>query len=382
MNHNSKLCNFINENPDWRERLDKEYGISVKEEYPFAIFNYGIKCNFSNPIVQEARGIIIDIEKLEVVCWPFRKFGNYNESYADKIDWNTARVQDKIDGSIIKMWWNDRENKWQFSTNSTINAKDAVANSLTGKTFYDLIHSADNYQSLVYAIPMLNREYTFIFELVSPETQVVIKYAKTHLYHIGSRNNVTGVEDSGHFNIEFPREYPLNSLDDCINAVEKLNGGDRSVKKEGFVVVDGNWNRIKVKSPEYLALHRMSQNSNFSKERIVYLLRKHELSVSELCEDFPHFAHYFKYYDFKITELEYQAEIFCELTKRIYDEYGHERKAVANIIRNHKFSSIGFLCLDTGKSGKEILSEMELRRYCKFIPDYEPEKFTSLFYKN
>lgn len=80
-------------------------GIGIKEESPYAIFNYAIGCDFSNPIVQEARGIIIDLENLDVVCWPFRKFGNYNESYADKIDWSTARVQEKIDGSIIKLWW-------------------------------------------------------------------------------------------------------------------------------------------------------------------------------------------------------------------------------------------------------------------------------------
>lgn len=48
---------------------------------------------FGNPLVQEARGIIIDTEKMEVVCWLFRKFGNFTESYADEIDWDTACVQ-------------------------------------------------------------------------------------------------------------------------------------------------------------------------------------------------------------------------------------------------------------------------------------------------
>lgn len=119
MNKNSKICCFISENENWREILKQEYGITVKEEYHYAIFNYGINSDFSNPIVQEARGIIINIENLEVACFPFRKFGNYNESYADKIDWNTARVQEKIDGSIIKMWYGENE-KWVFSTNAMI----------------------------------------------------------------------------------------------------------------------------------------------------------------------------------------------------------------------------------------------------------------------
>lgn len=119
---------MISDHENWRELLD-ELGIAIRGEYPFAIFNYGIGCDFSDPIVQEARGIIIDLENLDVVCWPFRKFGNYNESYADNIDWSTARVQEKIDGSIVKLWWNKVDGKWQFSTNSIINAKDAIANS-------------------------------------------------------------------------------------------------------------------------------------------------------------------------------------------------------------------------------------------------------------
>lgn len=383
MNKNSKICYFIKENENWREILKKECGITVKEEYPYVIFNYGIDSDFSNPIVQEARGIIINVETLEVVCFPFRKFGNYNESYADKIDWNTARVQEKIDGSIVKMWY-DKSGKWIFSTNAMIYAGKAIANAMTGETFMNIIEKADNFHDIAKVNDVLNKNYTYIFELVSPETQIVIKYDKPHLYHIGTRNNITGRELIEDIGIEKPKEYPLKSLNDCINAAIKLNqsedGEVHSVKQEGYVVVDGEWNRIKVKSPDYLMLHHLSSNANFSKERIVGLIRNKTMSVSDICEEFPSFAHYFKYYEFKVSELEYQANAFCDLTKRIYKEYNHDRKAVAMIIKNHRLSAIGFMCLGSGKSGKEILSDMQIGRYCKYIPDYIPERLSELFY--
>lgn len=386
MNKNSKLCCFISEHENWRDILKEKYKITVKEEYPFAIFNYGIDCDFSNPIVQESRGIILDLDNLEVVCWPFRKFGNYNESYADKIDWNTARVQDKIDGSIIKLWWNRMTGKWQFSTNRTINADAALANQMTQETFLDVIRKADNYNEIILRLPIFNKDYTFIFELVSPETQVVVKYPKSHLYHIGTRNNISGQEMDSDIEIEKPKEYPLKSLDDCVTAVGELNKSDdgqvHGVKKEGFVVVDGNWNRIKVKSPDYLMLHRMSSNSNFSKERIISMIRHGSVSVQDICEDFPNFAHYFKFYDFKISELEYQAKVFCDLTDCIFEEYSHERKAVANIIKKHRLSPIGFMHLDSGETGQEILNNLPLNKYCKYIPDYQPEKLSTVFYSN
>lgn len=380
----SEICNFINEHPNWREILKKEYRINIKEEYPFAIFNYGIDCDFSDPIVQEARGIIIDIENCDVVCWPFRKFGNYNESYADKIDWNTARVQDKIDGSIIKLWWNRMTGKWQFSTNGTINADTALANQMTQETFLDVIRKADNYCEIILRLPIFNKDYTFIFELVSPETQVVVKYPKPHLCHIGTRSNISGQEMDSDIGIEKPKEYPLKSLDDCVTAAGELNKSDdgqvHGVKKEGFVVVDGNWNRIKIKSPDYLMLHRMSSNTNFSKERIISIIRDGSVSVQDICEDFPNFAHYFKFYDFKISELEYQAKVFCDLTDRIFEEYSRERKAVANIIKKHRLAPIGFMHLDSEKSSVEILDSLPLQKYCRYIPDYQPEKLSELFY--
>ena len=70
--------------------LLEEKCIRVKFANNLAIFNYDISADFSDPVVQESRGIIIDTDSLEVVCWPFRKFGNYGESYADSIDWSTA----------------------------------------------------------------------------------------------------------------------------------------------------------------------------------------------------------------------------------------------------------------------------------------------------
>lgn len=224
---------------------------------------------------------------------------------------------------------------------------------------------------------------TYIFELVSPETQVVIKYSNAHLYHIGTRNNITGTEYYLGIGMERPKEYLLRSLDDCIKASIRLNKSDDGqvygVKKEGFVVVDGNWNRIKIKSPDYLMLHRMSSNSNFSKERIIGLLRNGSTNVYDISKEFPNFAHYFKYYDFKMTELNHQAKVFCDLTDRVYEEYSHERKAVANIIKNHRLSAIGFMHLDSGKSGVDILESLPLQKYCRYIPDYQPERLADLF---
>lgn len=143
----SYICNFIKEHPDnWRELL-AEKQIKVKDDpvLPLSIFNYEDLADFSDPVVQEARGIIINTETLDVTAWPFRKFGNSHESYADPIDWNSARVQEKIDGSIVKLWHLIGD-QWMLSSNSCINASDVKLN--FGYTALDLIEETDEFAYL------------------------------------------------------------------------------------------------------------------------------------------------------------------------------------------------------------------------------------------
>lgn len=310
MNVNSVLCNFIKGHADdWEALLEREYSVRVKREGDLAIFNYGFDCNFADPIVQEARGIIIDCKRLEVVCWPFRKFGNHNEIYADEIDWSTARVLEKVDGSIIKLWYDRAADKWQFSTNGTIRAESAPIGQYAGLTFGKVILGADNYGKIPF--DALDRDCTYIFELVSPETQVVVKYNAASLYHIGTRNNISGEELEVDIGIKKPASYPLESLEQCLRAAAELNrdtAGDDAIESEGFVVVDGRWNRVKVKSPDYLMMHRLKQPVGVSKRDCIAMLLANDESIGIICEANAELNVTFKYYEYRLAELFLQAD--------------------------------------------------------------------------
>ena len=100
-----KVIEFIKNNHEWRELLSGEpYNIKISGDGGFIMLKYSqINSDFSNEIVRECRGLILD-EKFNPACVPFYKFGNYGESYAADIDWNSAVVEEKIDGSLIKVW--------------------------------------------------------------------------------------------------------------------------------------------------------------------------------------------------------------------------------------------------------------------------------------
>lgn len=379
MTNNSYLCRFIAEHPDdWEKRLNKEYNIRIKKEASFAIFNYTPEADFFSPIVQEARGIIIDTETLSVVCWPFRKFGNYVEGYADKIDWESARVLEKVDGSIVKLWFDCKRDKWQFSTNSTVMAEKANIDDCIGLSFGSLIKRANNYADIPFNA--LNKDYTYLFELVSPETQVVIRYPYASLYHIGTRNNLTGEELDLDIGIKKPASYPISSLEECIKTALMLNDAEADeITGEGFVVVDKHWNRVKVKSPDYIMKHSLKHIKSIPEYDCIEMLVKNDGSASELCKSNPQLIPAFKYYDYKLAELKYQASQMALLARNLYEEYGRDRKALSSVISKHKLAIIGFRAINNTESGEQILLSLPTEKLVKLIPEYEQEELYSVF---
>ena len=373
MNEKSLIAQFINHHPnDWKELLESK-NIKIKfalNDYR-AIFNYGIDCDFSDPIVQEARGIIINIDTLEVVCWPFRKFGNHNESYVDDIDWDSARVQEKVDGSIVKLYWFN--NEWIWATNGIMDAHNADVQGFN-KTFYDLIVSAKNYKDIPFN--ELNHDYTYIFELVSPYNRIVVKYPEIKLYHTGTRNNITGEEYNIDIHIQKPKEYKISTFDNAIKAATALNSDPSQVNAEGFVVVDKNWHRIKIKSPEYLAAHHDWNNGSYllSKEVAVQLALDNSWDRIDIHNHA--YAAQIRFYQYQIETLEWELDNFLIHVRALYEEYSRERKPVAQAIKDHRLAYFGFKALGNQFDASDFIEhDCPLSRIVKLLPNYQLPEF-------
>ena len=71
-------------------------------------------------------------------------------------------------------------------------------------------------------------------------------------------------------NWEVVKTYPLSSVKDILDSLVLMN----PIEQEGYVVVDASFNRIKVKSPQYVALHHTT--SNMSVRRMLEIIRVNE----------------------------------------------------------------------------------------------------------
>ncbi len=209
--------------------------------------------------------------------------------------------------------------------------------------------------------------------MVSPQTQIVIRYQQTLLVHIGTRNRITGEELDEDIHIKKPASYPLHSLKDCIQAAEKLNdqsADDASVEKEGFVVVDANWNRVKIKSPEYLVAHRIIANGTWNKKHILELLWEEKKEVSYLCSLCPADARIFLYYAYWLEEFAWKCDMMADFARGVSCEAEGDRKAVAKAIGKMPLAAVGFWALENKGPGRKWMEQLRLSVLMKYIPEY------------
>ena len=298
-----KVQEFILNNPNWEKEIQsKPYFIKVGRNENYVLLKYNqIDSDFSEDMVRECRGLILDEENnYEVVCKPFNKFFNYGEEHAAEIDWASAKIQAKIDGSIMKLWWSEKKTKWIVSTNGTIFAENANLPfaDVSVKTFFDMFMKAYN---KIDVIGNPSADSTHIFELVGKNNRVVIPYEKTEIYYLASINNKKYYEyfDEAFGKVKRPKEYSFSSLNETIEFSK--SDSFNTFRNEGFVVSDKFNNRIKIKTQDYLRIHRLRGETNPTPKRFLELMRTNES---------PEFLSYFP---------EYQSDY--DIFKKVYNDY-------------------------------------------------------------
>ena len=381
---------FITEHSDWEALLqEKPYCITISRDVKFGhnliMFKYSqIDSNFNEALVRECRGLILDEDTLEPICVPFFKFGNYGESYCPEIDWKSCWVGEKLDGSLIKMSRIGNDILW--STNGTIDAfKAPLADQIgcVAKSFGELAYFAvlDNYCKArnlsvsdcidsgcvdSWLKSIVKPGFTYMFELTSPFNKVVVQWRETRLNFLGVRNNETLQETyfSDHelrciFNT--PKVFPLGSIDDCVKAANELD-----CNNEGFVVCDKNFNRVKIKSPTYVALHHMRNNGVLSYERGIEIVRGNELE--EVVTYFPEFKEHLEQikekYDLLVSRLEASWDGFSTLVTAL----APRKEAAIWITKNFDIPGVGFALLDGKvKSAKEWIEKCPAKNLVKWL---------------
>ena len=320
MNNTNQLQKFIRENDNWEAILTQPpYSLIVKRDRGFVLLKYNqIASDFSQSLVRGARGVIFDEDNnFEVVARPFEKFFNWGEELVADIDWSSAKIFEKIDGSILKCWWNEKVGEWNFSTNGVIFGRDVPVmfpdNNV--KTFGDMI---SNVPEDYWEDSDFDKNFTYLFEVVGPQNRVVVPYEKINMYFLSAFNNKTGEERSFEDSILFPRpaQYIFTSLEETLEFSKRE---DFNVfKNEGFVVVDRFSNRLKIKTEDYLRIHRLRGDLVPNDKRILEMIFTRE--TEEFLSYFPDYQKKFDEMKFKIDSFQSVLSLqMLEMIKRKFE---------------------------------------------------------------
>lgn len=292
--------------------------INADSEKRRILFKYNqIESDMSLEICQEARGLILDSENdWEVISFPFHKFFNYGESQAHDINWDTARIWEKMDGTCSVLYHFDGE--WVMHTLGTVEGEgevhvdDLLSTPFEG-TFSDLFFYAWDKIYGEDKLDDLNTDYIYVFELMTPYNVVVKEYDGLKITLLAVRDRRTLEErDVLDFTDEFdtPELFDFSdpSLDQLIDSLDRFPPDE-----EGYVVCDADYNRIKIKNPDYLILHRMKDNAVNRKNGILEIILNEK--DDDLISRFPDMKD-------EVTEVKTLLRNFILFLERKYVEFG------------------------------------------------------------
>ena len=267
------------------EDLKAEFAIKsrVCPDLGVVALNYDqIASDPNHPIVQECRALILYLDTWDVASMAFRRFFNLGEQKAgmEHFDWSDFRAFEKLDGSIVSIF-HLKDHGWTMSTRSVPGADTPYDDG--GETFAALVHRtlAEMGTSFKQITSFFTPGFTYVCELTAPENQVVVHHKDRKLSLIGIRDLSTLEEMDpeffvGHWDCKY-QTFPLPTAPCYPGFDPRLTPeaveGRNPLEHEGYVLVDRNFNRVKVKSSAYcLMSNRKDSLAKSNASRIELIL--------------------------------------------------------------------------------------------------------------
>ncbi|MFW5871510.1 MAG: T4 RnlA family RNA ligase [bacterium] len=314
------------------DNLKEELGIKSSEWRDLVILNYSqIESPKTDPIVCECRQLILQKGTWDVVFRSFERFFNYGEALNlnNDFDYSKAVALEKIDGSIIGLFYYDGQ--WLMTTRGVIegdcNVNDFM---LTFKELFNMtVKQYPHFWDALEEKREKGFDYCYTFELVSPENRVVTIYNNKDLYLLTARDrqndfcelNREVVSDlSSEMGVRLPTMHNFSDISSLVQMASDLKE-----LEEGFVCIDytnqknGNFSRLKVKNPAYLAISHLKESSTSSLRELLRLVILGE--VDEFLAYFPEYKQY-------TTELQKRYDDFKDAVEADLIEASKKKKNV------------------------------------------------------
>lgn len=248
------------------ETLLRDHAVHAKPHNGKVSFVYDqIAARDDDPIACQCRGLVLREGSWDVVAYPFDRFFNHGQGAAAQIDWGTARFEEKLDGTLLIVYRDDAADRWMCATRSMCEAHGNINGvgtfaELADQCVREMGIAASSLHDLMEGVGA-NADVTYMFELTGPYNRIVCDYPELRLTLLGARDLVTLAEldpnriceDLGFDSV---RTWHFNDLGHLTEVMRDWH----PTKYEGVIVKDAAFRRVKVKSPQYLAVAHASES--------------------------------------------------------------------------------------------------------------------------
>lgn len=341
--------------------LTDQYGIKIAydADTDLVILNYHmIDSPRNHPIADECRGLTLSRQDFNVHAKSFHRFYNWGEfqSKMSDFNFNVFRTDSKEDGSLAILYY---YKGWRLNTRGSFGAGVVQFSDLTWCELFCQAFGVDSLNDIAARVKAggLNPTYSYSFELASPYNKIVRSYKKPEVFLLAAYNlndfsemDAPKLDDLAKMlGCKRPESYKFTSIGQVQRFLKKKGQEDPTF--EGVVICDDAGRRWKIKTPEYLALHRMHGNGNvFNIKNIVPFILSGE--EDELLAYFPEVEE-------KFGEAWGKYHWHLHRLQKIYEDAKdiEEQKEFALFVtkRTHLAPAL-FQARKTGKSVQEVLS--------------------------
>lgn len=226
------------------------------------------------------RSLVLDLKNKKVVSKSFTRFHDYDPKQKADFDFSDFYALEKIDGSLMNLYCHD--GNWMVSTKGTPDGlnpiNDYPDDTLSSMFFRALLLDVENDMSV------FEPAFTYTFEMKYPSERSFLtrdSNPKPNLTLLGIQHNGTFedmIPDAFYFNnlkklLNYPKKIYGKTIEQLIEMANNLD----PIESEGFVLVDKNFNRLKLKSPNYLLIELLSQkNPQFNKKRLIDMIKHND----------------------------------------------------------------------------------------------------------
>lgn len=292
---------------------------------PLIIWNYTNQTQYEylwDDITLACRGLVTDIMG-RVHSRPLDKFFNRQEEKHNETDDFVA--YEKMDGWLGTIFW--YQNDWVFTTRGSFDNE-------VCQWFEKHVRENEPFSLL-----QLDKENTYIFELIHPLTRIVVDYGEMEeVFLLAARNVKDGKEiPLEDIKTEFKKTEVVTVHD--LNAYQKLKDENR----EGIVIRFSNGDRCKIKLKEYFRLSSIMAGCT---KRNVWNILKNKDDMGALLDNVPdEFRDWVERTIIEIRE-EYDRvySVMYDLYATTAKMYNYDREKLSNIAGLASFDQRMIMC--------------------------------------